>query len=168
MQDRESEWAGLMRAAIAGDEAAYRRLLSALVPWLRALARRGLARSGTGDADAEDIVQEALLRVHGALEAGEVDGTLIGFWAPVYAGTVNIPGYHFHFVSDDRNLGGHVLGLETGHLEIGVQVQSELHLAMPSTPEFLDADLSGSHEDALHRAETGVGSTPPTKAKTRT
>lgn len=53
-----------MRAAIAGDEAAYRRLLSALAPWLRALARRGLARSGRSDADAEDVVQETLLAIH--------------------------------------------------------------------------------------------------------
>ena len=62
MQDRESEWAGLMRSAIAGDEAAYRRLLFALAPWLRAIARRGLAR--WGDADAEDVVQETLLAIH--------------------------------------------------------------------------------------------------------
>ncbi len=64
MQDREAEWAGLMRAAIAGDEAAYRRLLSALAPWLRAVARRGLAQRGSGGAEAEDIVQETLLAIH--------------------------------------------------------------------------------------------------------
>jgi RNA polymerase sigma-70 factor, ECF subfamily len=64
VQDREAEWADLMRLAIAGDEAAYRRLLAAMTPWLRALARRGLARSGNSDADAEDIVQETLLAIH--------------------------------------------------------------------------------------------------------
>src|SRR5690606_18263218 len=62
VQDREAEWAELMRLAIAGDEAAYRRLLLALAPWLRAIARRGLAR--WGDADAEDVVQETLLAIH--------------------------------------------------------------------------------------------------------
>jgi RNA polymerase sigma-70 factor (ECF subfamily) len=60
--DREAEWADLMRLAIAGDEAAYQRLLLALAPWLRAIARRGLAR--WGDADAEDVVQETLLAIH--------------------------------------------------------------------------------------------------------
>ena len=53
-----------MRQALAGDEAAYRRLLTALAPWLRALARRGLSRTGRGDADAEDVVQETLLAIH--------------------------------------------------------------------------------------------------------
>jgi RNA polymerase sigma-70 factor (ECF subfamily) len=53
-----------MRAANAGDEAAYRRLLAALAPMLRGAARRGLARSGLGEADAEDVVQETLLAIH--------------------------------------------------------------------------------------------------------
>ena len=62
MQDRDAEWAGLMRAANAGDQAAYQRLLLSMAPWLRAIARRGLAR--WGDADAEDVVQETLLAIH--------------------------------------------------------------------------------------------------------
>ena len=64
MQDREMEWAGLMRAAIAGDEAAYRRLLTSLAPVLRATARRGLARTGASESDSEDLVQETLLAIH--------------------------------------------------------------------------------------------------------
>jgi RNA polymerase sigma-70 factor (ECF subfamily) len=61
---RESDWAGLMRAANAGDAAAYDRLLRQLAPVLRAGASRGLARSGLGPADAEDVVQETLLAIH--------------------------------------------------------------------------------------------------------
>src|SRR3954465_7310225 len=53
-----------MRAAVAGDEAAYRRLLGAVAPVLRAMARRGLARAGQSPDQAEDIVQEILLAVH--------------------------------------------------------------------------------------------------------
>ena len=37
---REEEWAIWMRAAIAGDKAAYRRFLVAVTPSLRSLARR--------------------------------------------------------------------------------------------------------------------------------
>ena len=62
--DREKEWADLMRRANAGDAAAYRRLLEALAPVLRAAARRGFARAGKSDADAEDVVQETLLAIH--------------------------------------------------------------------------------------------------------
>lgn len=49
-----------MAAAQAGDQAAYRRLLDALLPYLRAYSYRHLSR---GDA-AEDLVQEILLTVH--------------------------------------------------------------------------------------------------------
>lgn len=64
VSEREQEWAGLMRLAIAGDEAAYQKLLSALVPVLRALTRRGLMRCGQSADDAEDIVQDILIAVH--------------------------------------------------------------------------------------------------------
>src|SRR4051794_38394464 len=53
-----------MRSSIAGDNAAYRRLLSAIAPVLRATARRGLARAGQAVDQAEDIVQDILLAVH--------------------------------------------------------------------------------------------------------
>ncbi|MCC6948310.1 MAG: sigma-70 family RNA polymerase sigma factor [Bradyrhizobiaceae bacterium] len=64
MQDREAKWAGLMRAAIGGDGAAYERLLKAMAPVLRSIARRGLIRAGRSEAEAEDVVQETLLAIH--------------------------------------------------------------------------------------------------------
>ncbi len=82
------------------------------------------------------------------------EGTLVGFWAPLYARAVNVPGYHFHFISEDRSLGGHVLDMDAGSLEVGIHVESELHIAIPETEEFLAADLSGDHQEALHEAET--------------
>ena len=53
-----------MRSAVAGDGAAYHRLLRAVTPVLRAAARRGLARAGQPVDQSEDIVQEILLAVH--------------------------------------------------------------------------------------------------------
>src|SRR5262249_36284792 len=53
-----------MRQAVAGDSAAYHRLLRAITPVLRATAQRGLARAGQPTDSSEDIVQEILLAVH--------------------------------------------------------------------------------------------------------
>ena len=64
MREREDEWTGLMRSAIAGDSAAYHRLLKAVTPVLRAAARRGLSRAGQPVDQSEDIVQDILLAVH--------------------------------------------------------------------------------------------------------
>jgi RNA polymerase sigma-70 factor (ECF subfamily) len=59
-QSGEEEWALLMARAQAGDAAAYRRLLVAITPYLRALA----ARYHRVPQDAEDSVQDILLTVH--------------------------------------------------------------------------------------------------------
>jgi RNA polymerase sigma-70 factor (ECF subfamily) len=53
-----------MLAAIAGDAKAYDLLLRDLARALRPVVRGGLARAGRSEADAEDIVQEALIAVH--------------------------------------------------------------------------------------------------------
>jgi RNA polymerase sigma-70 factor, ECF subfamily len=64
VHDRDRIWAEWMRAANAGDELAYRRLLEALAPLLRQVVQRGFAHSGFGNSDVEDIVQETLLAIH--------------------------------------------------------------------------------------------------------
>jgi RNA polymerase sigma-70 factor (ECF subfamily) len=53
-----------MRVAIAGDEAAYRKLLEDLSHLLRGVVRRGFAGVGVARDDVEDVVQEVLLAIH--------------------------------------------------------------------------------------------------------
>jgi len=57
---RQDEWAGLMARAQEGDAAAYRHLLVAIAPYLRALA----ARYHRTHQDVEDSVQDILLTIH--------------------------------------------------------------------------------------------------------
>ena len=57
----ESELAGLLRTAIAGDERAYGEFLRRAACLVRGFARR---RTREGGVDPEDIVQETLLAVH--------------------------------------------------------------------------------------------------------
>ena len=84
----------------------------------------------------------------------KVPGTLLGFWSPAHTLSLNIPGYHFHFLSDDHRSGGHVLDLTADSLEIELDFQSNLRLALPETKQFLEADLSNDISEQLHRAET--------------
>lgn len=53
-----------MHLAIAGDEGAYQDLLQALARWLRVVVSSRALRSGSGDLDVEDAVQETLLAIH--------------------------------------------------------------------------------------------------------
>jgi RNA polymerase sigma-70 factor, ECF subfamily len=62
MRDFESQWTAWMREANSGNAASYRRVLEALIPFLRQTVRKVLPASAAGEA--EDIVQETLLAIH--------------------------------------------------------------------------------------------------------
>ena len=39
-------------------------------------------------------------------------GTLVGFYVPDYMKEINVVKYHFHFLTDNKEFGGHVLGFD--------------------------------------------------------
>lgn len=48
-------------------------------------------------------------------------GTLVGFWTPPFVpGAIGVPGFHLHFLSDDRTQGGHVLDFQADALDIAL------------------------------------------------
>lgn len=53
-----------MRDGLAGDAAAYRRFLTEVTPFLRAIARRRCDQYGAPASEAEDVTQEVLLAIH--------------------------------------------------------------------------------------------------------
>lgn len=74
MSTEEIELRGLMLASQEGDAAAHRLLLGRLSSRLRAYYKGKLARIGKAAADAEDLVQEAVLAIHlkrGTYDPGE-------------------------------------------------------------------------------------------------
>src|SRR5258708_14440658 len=64
MTIREIELKALMLASLDGDAASHRALLDRLSRRLRAYYKGKLARIGRGPAEAEDLVQEAVLAIH--------------------------------------------------------------------------------------------------------
>jgi acetolactate decarboxylase len=86
-------------------------------------------------------------------ELGDVEGTMVGFWSPPYASGVEIAGYHLHFVSAERTAGGHVLGCRAAGVQVRLQEESDVHLALPDTTAFRDADLTHDPTADLDRAE---------------
>jgi acetolactate decarboxylase len=88
----------------------------------------------------------------------DIAGTIVGFWTPEYARTVNIAGWHLHFLSEDRSGGGHVLAIEGIALRSQVQHLDDFRMAIPESPEFLKADLTRDPSKALDKAERAQGS----------
>lgn len=79
-------------------------------------------------------------------------GELIGFRTPQYMQGINVAGYHEHFITDDREGGGHILdyALEKGTLTFGAI--SKLVVDLPQDSDFLNANLNPANLDAAIRA----------------
>lgn len=86
-------------------------------------------------------------------EFHNVEGTLVGFWTPPFMQAINVPGYHLHFITQDRKLGGHLLACRTKEVTIGIHHTPEFHMAVPETADFLTADLSKDTHAELNQAE---------------
>ena len=84
----------------------------------------------------------------------DIAGTLVGLWSPGFSSAFSVSGYHFHFLSDDRSEGGHLLDCEAGPLRLRMEALTDFHLALPETESFLKADLSKNTADELAYAES--------------
>jgi acetolactate decarboxylase len=83
----------------------------------------------------------------------DIDGSLVGLWSPGFASAFSVAGYHFHFLSADRQHGGHLLELEAEALQLKIEALTSFHLVLPETETFLRADLSKNTAEELAYAE---------------
>lgn len=84
-----------------------------------------------------------------------VRGQIIGFRLPSYVKGINVPGYHLHFLSLDRQSGGHVLALQMqpGALIRLAQLHT-FHLVLPrDNAQFSATDLSRDRATELRQVE---------------
>jgi len=54
---------------------------------------------------------ETVLELQNVFEAHDSEGTMVAVRFPDYIGTLNVPGYHLHYIDKDRKIGGHVYDL---------------------------------------------------------
>ena len=87
-------------------------------------------------------------------EFHDVSGTLVGFWTPEYAKTLNVPGYHLHFLSKDHSMGGHLLQCRGHQLRLQIQREGNYRIAFPENNDFINADLRKDPSDNLTKAES--------------
>jgi acetolactate decarboxylase len=88
---------------------------------------------------------------------GEVQGTIVGFRTPEWMAGVNVPGYHFHFVTADRKAGGHVLACEVAQATIALDEARDFRVALPDNAEFNQADLAPPAAEVLKNVEGAHG-----------
>ncbi|MCB0195724.1 MAG: acetolactate decarboxylase [Anaerolineae bacterium] len=61
-------------------------------------------------------------------ETENIAGDMVGFRLPDYMAGLNAAGYHFHFISADRQTGGHVLACQTGDLAIAIDTIDQFEM----------------------------------------
>ena len=84
---------------------------------------------------------EEALKEQSILESRDVTGTMIGFWCPDYVEGLNVPGYHFHFITRDRKAGGHLLDCQTQNVKIEIDYTSGFFMTLPGNDGFDKLDL---------------------------
>lgn len=86
--------------------------------------------------------------------AENIKGTIIGFFCPKFVKGVNVPGYHLHFLSEDKSFGGHILEFDVKNGFVQVDEISEfLMVLLKESTDFASKDFSEDRSKELEKIE---------------
>jgi len=86
-------------------------------------------------------------------EFKDVKGLLAGFYTPAFVPSVNVPGVHLHFITEDRLSGGHLLECRPRKVKVELQYLYTLELSLPSNLDYLTWDFQRDIGKDLDKAE---------------
>ena len=86
-------------------------------------------------------------------EFTDVRGTIVGFRLPKYMEGLNVPGYHLHFITQDRQAGGHLLECVTDSVTAQMDASHRFYLVLPQSGAFIDADIGGPKAEEVRNIE---------------
>jgi len=86
-------------------------------------------------------------------EFEDASGTVVGFWSPEFVDGINVPGYHLHFITEDRKAGGHILDLQVDGAEVELDLTPNIFMALPTAGDFFNVDLTGDLSSDLEKVE---------------
>ena len=82
-----------------------------------------------------------------------VTGSVVGIWAPDFAKSLNVPGYHLHFITADKKAGGHILDIQVGEAKAKVDITAGFAMQLPTTGDFYNVDLTQDLQSELEEIE---------------
>lgn len=131
---------------------------------------RSVPRQGKPYPKLAEVVKEQAI-----FEGQDLRGTIIGFRFPPSLRSLNVVGYHLHFLADDRSLGGHLLDcrLAEGRV-VAARPLPRFHMVLPTDAAFARVGLDQDHGAAVHAVEADPADAaepaapPPAKAPTPT
>ncbi|WP_169727871.1 acetolactate decarboxylase [Desulfovibrio inopinatus] len=63
-------------------------------------------------------------------------GVMVGFFGPSYTSNFGVPGFHFHYLTADREGGGHVLNVKAKTLLIEIDALDSIMTILPKNEAF--------------------------------
>lgn len=84
-----------------------------------------------------------------------IEGTLVCVYYPDYMDGINAPGWHLHFVSDDRKSGGHVFDVDIAEAEAEINKIARIEIQLPTEPVFDTYSLKHASKDEIKEVEQG-------------
>ena len=86
-------------------------------------------------------------------ELSDTRGDLVGFRLPEYVRGVNAPGWHLHFMDQERRHGGHVVNFSLSEGELRFCYADDFQIRLPPAETFAGLDLARDWSRELQRAE---------------
>ena len=86
-------------------------------------------------------------------EFHNVDGTMVGFWCPAFMKGINVPGYHIHFITENRKAGGHMLACRLHKASVEIEYLSRFKMDLPHTASFYNLNLNQKKASELEKVE---------------
>ena len=87
-------------------------------------------------------------------------GVLVGLRCPAWMGLINVSGYHWHFLSNDHRIGGHVLACEFRNGSLLFDECTSILIHLPQSSKFDEFDASDVNEqdiDQIERQRARIG-----------
>ncbi|MCX7007505.1 MAG: acetolactate decarboxylase [Kiritimatiellaeota bacterium] len=94
-----------------------------------------------------------IVKTQPTFEWKNVRGTLLGFRFPIFAKELNVAGWHLHFITADRQHGGHVLDLRMTNQTAQLDLTPALQQNLSTNAAFLKLDLGGDSSEAVKKVE---------------
>lgn len=86
-----------------------------------------------------------------------LEGTLVCVYYPDYMDGINAAGWHLHFISKDRKLGGHVFQVSMRYGECQLQKMDRIEIQLPKEAAFDTYSLKNASQDEITEVEQGKG-----------
>jgi len=88
-------------------------------------------------------------------EFNNIKGDLVGYKLPGFLEGPHISGYHFHFLSADKESGGHIIDVITDDITIEVDTLNSYTIDLPQTADFKNFDFKKDRKEEIKSVENG-------------